>query len=72
MPRLDKVHNHTHIQTHMHTLIHTHRAEKLEAAGQLASHPEQTQSIYNLKNDFWVAGIQLFVTQEAVLNGEPR
>lgn len=26
-------------------------------------------SIYNLKNDFWVPGIQLFLTQETVLNG---
>lgn len=28
--------------------------------------------IYNLKNDFWVPGIQLFLTQEAVLNGAPQ
>lgn len=27
------------------------------------------EGIYNLKNDFWVPGIQLFLTQEAVLNG---
>lgn len=27
------------------------------------------RGIYNLKNDFWVPGIQLFLTQEAVLNG---
>lgn len=26
-------------------------------------------NIYNFKNDFWVPGIQLFLTQEAVLNG---
>ncbi len=28
--------------------------------------------IYNLKNDFWVPGIQLFLTQEAVLNRAPQ
>lgn len=28
--------------------------------------------IYNLKNDFWVPGIQLFLSQEAVLNGAPQ